>query len=103
VGDARLARFVSRFNPQLRIECRGATVTSDAGLLLRRELAERLGLDALIPRRIPTPDLAVRHVYWTLFRFCLAKGCRTSPTGCESRRRDPNLAAACSQIRQCPK
>ncbi len=37
-GPVRLS-----FNPQLRVEFRGATVTSDAGLLLPRELDERQG------------------------------------------------------------
>ncbi len=41
------------FNPQLRVEFHGATVTSDAGLLLPRELDERLGLGALIERPSP--------------------------------------------------
>src|SRR5690242_9808835 len=62
------------FNPQLRIEFRGATVTSDAGLLLPRELDERLGLDALIEqhltdprtghnRQCPLPDLFRQSIY----------------------------------------
>jgi hypothetical protein len=42
---------------QLRVEFRGATVTSDAGLLLPRELDERLGLDALIERHLTDPRL----------------------------------------------
>jgi len=46
-GPARLS-----FNPQLRVEFRGATVTSDAGLLLPRELDERLGLSALIEQHL---------------------------------------------------
>jgi len=49
-----LARFAS-FNPQLRVEFSGATVTSDAGLLLPRELDERLGLSALIERHLTDP------------------------------------------------
>jgi hypothetical protein len=36
--------FALRSTP--RVEVRGATVTSDARLLLRRELSERLGLSA---------------------------------------------------------
>src|SRR5215470_9331861 len=40
------------FNPQLRVEFRGATVTSDAGLLLPRELDERLGVSAPIERHL---------------------------------------------------
>src|SRR5712691_8907844 len=50
VGPVRLS-----FNPQLRVEFHGATVTSDAGLLLPRELGEHLGLDALIERHLTDP------------------------------------------------
>jgi hypothetical protein len=49
------AFFRVSFNRQLRVEFRGATVTSDAGLLLPRELDERLGLDALIERYLADP------------------------------------------------
>jgi len=55
VGDAVSAPIRLSFNPQLRIEFRGATVTSDAGLLLARELDERLGLSALIERHLTDP------------------------------------------------
>src|SRR5207245_3554283 len=62
------------FNPQLRVEFRGATVTSDAGLFLPRELDERLGLSALIERHLtdprtghnrqfPLPDLFRQSIY----------------------------------------
>jgi hypothetical protein len=50
-----LACFASRSTPKLRVEFRGATVTSDAGLLLPRELDERLGLSALIERHLTDP------------------------------------------------
>src|SRR3989475_2245060 len=64
----------SRSIAQLRVEFRGATVTSDAGLLLPRELDERLGLGALIERHLadprtgrnsqfPLPDLFRQSVY----------------------------------------
>src|SRR5262249_37535757 len=55
VGDAELGPVRLSFNPQLRVEFRGATVTSDAGLLLPRELDERLGLGALINRHLSDP------------------------------------------------
>ena len=42
-------------NPQLRVEFRGATVTSDAGLLLPRELDDQLRLDALIEHHLSDP------------------------------------------------
>ena len=55
MGDATSGPVRLSFNPQLRIEFRGATVTSDAGLLLPLELDERLGLDALIERHLTDP------------------------------------------------
>src|SRR6266705_2837956 len=74
VGDAKSGPIRLSFNPQLRGEFRGATVTSDAGLLLPRELDERLGLDALIERhftdprtghnrQFPLPDLFRQSIY----------------------------------------
>ena len=74
MGDATSGPVRLSFNPQLRIEFRGATVTSDAGLLLPRELDERLGLDALIEqhltdprtghnRQFPLPDLFRQSIY----------------------------------------
>ena len=55
MGDVESGPFRLSFNPQLRIEFRGATVTSDAGLLLPRELDERLGLSAVIERHLTDP------------------------------------------------
>ena len=59
MGDATSSPIRLAFNPQLRVEFRGATVTSDAGLLLPRALDERLGLDALIERHLS--DLRTGH------------------------------------------
>ena len=55
MGDAESGPVRISFNSQLRVEFRGATVTSDAGLLLPRELDERLGLGALIERHLTDP------------------------------------------------
>jgi hypothetical protein len=74
VGDAASGPIRLAFNSQLRVEFRGATVTSDAGLLLPRELNKRLGLDALIEqhltdprsghnRQFPLPDLFRQSIY----------------------------------------
>jgi len=74
MGDATSGPIRLSFNPQLRVEFRGATVTSDAGLLLPRELDERLGLSALIRRHLsdprtgsnrqfPLPDLFRQSIY----------------------------------------
>jgi Transposase DDE domain group 1 len=74
MGDAASGGIQLSFNPQLRVEFRGATVTSDAGLLLPRELDKRLGLHALIEqhltdprtghnRQFPLPDLFRQSIY----------------------------------------
>jgi Transposase DDE domain group 1 len=74
MGDTTSGPIRLSFNPQLRVEFRGATVTSDAGLLLPRELDERLGLSALIDRHLsdlrigynsqfPLPDLFRQSIY----------------------------------------
>src|SRR5436309_10075538 len=74
VGDAASGPVRLSFNSQLRVEFRGATVTSDAGLLLPRELDERLGLSTLIERHLtdprtgrnrqfPLPDLFRQSIY----------------------------------------
>src|SRR5437867_10269539 len=55
MGDATSGPIRRSFNPQLRVEFRGATVTSDAGLLLPRELDERLGLSTLSERHLSDP------------------------------------------------
>src|SRR5258708_26902874 len=55
VGDTKSGPIRLTFNPQLRVEFRGATVTSDAGLLLPRELDDQLGLDALIEHHLSDP------------------------------------------------
>jgi Transposase DDE domain group 1 len=74
MGDAASGPVRLSFNSQLRVEFRGATVTSDAGLLLPRELDERVGLSALIERHLtdprtgrnsqfPLPDLFRQSIY----------------------------------------
>src|SRR5437867_3406674 len=74
MGDATSGPVRLSSNPQLRVEFRGATVTSDAGLLLPRELDERLGLSAVLERHLtdprtghnrqfPLPDLVRQSIY----------------------------------------
>ena len=55
MGDAKSGPVRLWFNPQLRVEFHGATVTSDAGLLLARELDECFGLSTLIERHLADP------------------------------------------------
>ena len=44
MGDGNKAPLRLKFNPKVRLEFHGATITSDAGLLACRELDEALEL-----------------------------------------------------------
>ncbi len=66
--------FQLSFNPCLKVDFQGSRVTSDGGLLLVRELDERLGLSALIVEnlkddrrgkntQLPLPDLLRQSLY----------------------------------------
>jgi hypothetical protein len=48
VGEQQNQPFQLSFNPFLKVDFQGSRVTSDGGLLLVRELDERLGLSQLI-------------------------------------------------------
>ena len=72
--DKQSQPFQLSFNASLKIDFQGSRVTSDGGLILVRELDERLGLGALIaehlsdPRRgkntqLPLADLLRQFVY----------------------------------------
>jgi hypothetical protein len=74
VGEKQNQPFQLSFNPCLKVDFQGSRVTSDGGLLLVRELDERLGLSALITRNImedrrgkntqlPLPDLLRQSIY----------------------------------------
>jgi hypothetical protein len=74
VGETQKRRFQLSFNSWLRVDFQGARVTSDGGLILVRELDERLGLSELMerhltdPRRgkntqLPLPDLLRQSIY----------------------------------------
>jgi len=52
VGEKQNQPFQLSFNPSLKVDFQGSRVTSDSGLLLVRELDERLGLSALIAENI---------------------------------------------------
>ncbi len=95
MGDATSGPVRLSFNPQLCVEFRGATVISDAGLLLPRELNARLGLNTLIERHLadprtghnrqfPLPDL-FRQMQRDLAQRDLGVAC----TFCDTRRAAP--------------
>jgi len=73
VGERQEQPFELSFNGRLRVDFQGSRVTSDGGLLLVRELDERLGLGELIERhltdargkntQLPLTDLVRQSVY----------------------------------------
>jgi hypothetical protein len=52
VGEKQNQPFQLAFNPSLKVDFQGSRFASDSGLLLVRELDERLGLSALIGENI---------------------------------------------------
>ena len=74
MGETQKRPFQFSFNNSLRVDFQGARVTSDGGLILVRELDERLGLSALMQRhltdsrrgkntQLPLADLLRQSVY----------------------------------------
>jgi len=73
VGEIQNQPFQLSFNPSLRVEFQGSRVTSDGGLVLVRELDERLGLSELIGQhltdsrgkntQLPLADLLRQSIY----------------------------------------
>ncbi len=74
MGETQKQPFQLSFNSSLRVDFQGARVTSDGGLILVRELDERLGLSALMQRhltdsrrgkntRLPLADLLRQSIY----------------------------------------
>ena len=73
MGERQEQPFQLSFNGRLRVDFQGARVTSDGGLLLVRELDERLGFGELIERhltdgrgkntQLPLTDLVRQSVY----------------------------------------
>src|ERR1700730_711231 len=73
VGERQEEPFQLSFNGRLKVDFQGSRVTSDGGLLLVRELDERLGLGELIERhladargkntQLPLADLLRQSVY----------------------------------------
>ena len=55
MGETQNQAFQLSFNPALKVEFQGSRVTSDGGLILVRELDQRLGLSDLIAQHITDP------------------------------------------------
>jgi hypothetical protein len=65
VGELQHKAFQLTFNGLLKVAFQGSRVTSDAGLVLVRELDERLGLEHLIAQHLSDS----RHGLNTQFRL----------------------------------
>src|SRR5271155_5070649 len=74
VGERQTRPFQLFFNSSLKVDFQGAGVSSDGGLILVRELDERLGLSVLIERhlsdsrrgkniQLPLADLLRQSIY----------------------------------------
>src|SRR6202521_1893290 len=73
MGDKQNQPFQLSFNPSLKADFQGSRVTSDGGLILVRELDERLGFSELIAEhwtdsrgkntQLPLPDLLRQSIY----------------------------------------
>src|SRR5271169_6482597 len=74
MGEKQNQPFQLSFNASLKVDFHGARVTSDGGLILVRELDERLGLSVLIERhlidsrrgkniQLPLADLLRQSIY----------------------------------------
>ncbi len=55
VGETQDRPFQLSFNSSLKVDFQGSRVTSDGGLVLVRELDERLGLSELVDRHLSDP------------------------------------------------
>ena len=73
MGENQNQPFQLSFNPSLRVDFQGSRVTSDGGLVLVRELDERLGFSELIGQhlvdcrgkntQLPLADLLRQSIY----------------------------------------
>jgi len=72
MGEKQNQPFQLSFNPSLKVDFQGSRVTSDGGLILLRELDERLGFSELIGQHLT--DLGGRT------HSCLLLTCCASPS-----------------------
>ncbi len=75
MGEKQTKPFQLSFNGLLKVDFQGSHVTSDGGLLLVRELDERLGLGKLINEHLSDSRLRVRK----LLKKLQYRGSNSSP------------------------
>ncbi len=95
VGDTQMRPSQFSFNDALRVDFQGARVTSDGGLILARELDERLGFGELVDRhlsdsrrgkniQLPLPDLLRPSIHSRLADYCRRRRRRAPLSGSDS-------------------
>ena len=69
-GEAENSSVIPSFNRTIRIDFRGAKISSDAGVLMLREIDERFNITAPLGDRMEDPRRAshLRHTYVDLLR-----------------------------------
>ena len=93
MGELQHEAFQFAFNGFLKVAFQGSRVTSDAGLLLVRELDERLGLEALISEHLSDSRQGLNTQFSLAWRICCGsrsiaglRATKTSTTRCACRR-----------------
>ncbi len=66
MGETQNQPFQLSFNASLRVDFQGSRVTSDGGLILIRELDERLGFGELIEQYLTDSRAKNARYYWLL-------------------------------------
>ena len=103
MGDSNSIAIRPSFNGSLRIEGRGACLTSYAGFPLLREVDERLGITASVAARLKDPRDSSRthHGMSELLRTWIysTAACRATATAANELRFDPALRIAVSNRR----
>jgi len=115
MGKKQNQPFQLSFNASRKVDFQGSRVTSDGGLILVRELDERLGLGELIERHLTDsrrvfttpPDLHEQRILAVLFPFvpnlglsCSGEQKATAGAGkksvhsCPPRRRNPRAGVS---------
>ena len=64
MGDKQNRPFQLSFNGLLKIDFQGSRITSDGGLILVRELDERLGVGELVERTLIDSRAGTHSCHW---------------------------------------
>lgn len=103
MGEAHSSTFFFEFNGSVKVEAREANLSADAGVLILREIEERLGLVGALAGRLvdPRSEKGITHPFAELLRariFALAQG-YTDQDDLDFLRNDPAFRLAVSDRR----